>query len=248
MGRCLKVHFDCRTIRMYREVRRTKSLEEKLRSKHEIAVLFRVSFHKGAQLPATTFHHKLSLTQVTSVQLLWLDGTLITSCHVASRSCCRGRGVEAHLKRHKELWVQLSKQHCSCLIPGDKVQPLQFWPHTDGLTEHCQHFNYFIYSCFSKSAEVSLLLWLKTQRGPSPDELGQTAAAGEMHACHLLPHLPDRTVQSSRAGSCSSRCVGRTVHRCHTRRSVHSLARSDSLCSLAHGTNGQFNATIHMQI
>lgn len=47
-----------------------------------------------------------------------------------------------------------------------------------------------------------------------------------------LPHLPDRTLRSSRAGSCSGRCVARTAPRSHTRRSGCSLARSGLRCSL----------------
>lgn len=47
-------------------------------------------------------------------------------------------------------------------------------------------------------------------------------------------HLPDRTVPSSCACSCSGRSDGHTAPRSHTRRSASSPARSDSPCSRCH--------------
>lgn len=57
------------------------------------------------------------------------------------------------------------------------------------------------------------------------------------HRWDVGVHLPDRRVRSSCEGSCSGRCGDHREPRSHTCRSLSSLARNGSLCSLTQNRN-----------
>lgn len=213
-------------------------------------------FHQG--LPATS-SHKLFTHRVTSVSCFGgsvpvlaavFGGGAIRSCHVASLSCCCSWGVAVHLGKHTEscesdsaninvrVGSEQRRHRNESATPAVLPQT-----QTAGLTDCCQHFNE-LFTLISPSQ-------LKCQSDPT-QEAARLVTWGRQegtcvcvcacavcvtHAASSLPHLLDITGRSSCAGSDSGRCVGHTAPRSHTRRSLHSLARNDWLCSLQQDTN-----------
>lgn len=168
-----------------------------------------------------------------------LRGAAIMTCSLAGLSCCCCWLGEAHLRKRKELWVQLSKRQHGLIrtnmTPRRKCKLSSSAPNRQEAA--CgQHFNntYVLFHSPShlkcRSGITSFVTWL------SQTNLLQQVCLGVWECVcpsgFALLYLLGRTVRSSCADSYSGHFVGRTVPCSHTGRFQHSLARNDSHCSL----------------